>query len=95
MRDVISVGEDFQVGMRIKTLADEGLLFFASSEDETHAFSLALDDGYIVVKNTAGKDGDGGLRSNSVQTSLKYNDGKWHSIRVEKAALKYVQILCF
>lgn len=82
------VGENFTIGMRFKTTADEGLLFYASSEDsDKYAFSVALKDGKIVIINTAGTDNEGEGRRNQIETMNKYNDGDSHYFQVTKTGL--------
>lgn len=84
------MSENFTVEMRIKTTAEEGLLFYASDMDDTYAFSIALSDGKVKVINTAGSDGKGVAKRNEVETMRKYNDGAWHLIEVTKEGLRYV-----
>ena len=83
------VGENFTMGMRIKTTADDGLLFYASSEDnDNYAFSVALKDGKIVVVNTAGTDSQGKIKMNQIETMNKYNDGESHYIAINKTGVR-------
>ncbi|XP_067931597.1 laminin subunit alpha-like [Watersipora subatra] len=86
--DVVTINENFTVGMRIKTVAENGTLFYASSQDDANAFSVTLVDGKIRVDNTAGIDGSGAQRKNQVTTKNKFNDGGWHSLEVTKAGLE-------
>ena len=90
--DVITVNENFSVSMKIKTVAENGLLFYASSmEDDMYAFSIALVEGRIQVVNTAGPDRNTGeIRRNVLTTEMLCNDGKWYTINVEKKSLVYV-----
>lgn len=82
------VGENFTLGMSIKTTDDDGLLFYASEEDEDkYAYSVAIKDGKIVVRNTAGNDNSGIVRRNEIETMNKYNDGAWHYISITKEGL--------
>lgn len=73
--------------MKIKTLAEEGLLFYASSQNDRNAFSVALIGGKVKVLNTAGTDGTGLARRNEVETKDAYNDGAEHTISVFKESL--------
>lgn len=86
--DVVTVGDNFTVGMKIKTTAENGVLFYASSQDDRNAFSIAIVDGKVKVLNTAGSDGSGVTRRNEVETTKRFNDGKYHHINVVKSALE-------
>lgn len=88
MDDVVSVSENFTVEMRIKTTADDGLLFYSSNMDDTFAFSIALSQGMVKVVNTAGSDGKGIAKRNTLETVRRYNDGAWHIIEVTKQGLR-------
>ena len=88
---MITVNENFSVSMKIKTVADNGLLFYASSINDMYAFSIALVEGRIQVVNTAGPDRNTGeIRRNVLTTEMLCNDGKWYTINVEKKSLVYV-----
>lgn len=84
---MVSVGENFTVGMKIKTTASEGLLFYTSDVDDLNTFSIALTDGRVKVINTAGKDNQGRAKRNDVETVKQFNDGAWHHISVTKQGL--------
>lgn len=84
----MTVSENFTVGMRIKTLSSDGLLFYASDEDDTNAFSIALSKGKVKVINTAGSDNKGRARRNTIETDGEFNDGLWHHISVKKQGLE-------
>lgn len=83
----MTVSENFTIGMKIKTYSSEGLLFYASNEDDTNAFSIALSEGKVKVVNTAGADNKGRARRNEIATDQKFNDGAWHHISVIKQGL--------
>ncbi|GFO21134.1 laminin subunit alpha-3 [Plakobranchus ocellatus] len=63
------------LSLAFKTYAERGLIFYMGKND---FFSLEVSDGYLFFRFDVG-DGATALRSN-----LKYSDGEWHKVVIER-----------
>ncbi|XP_022314761.2 laminin subunit alpha-like [Crassostrea virginica] len=80
-----SVGANFDVTFRMKTLSNSSMILYTSNNDQTSGFSVAIFRGRLFV--TSGPDGDPTVLQSTVNT---YNDGNWHYVSIMKMGAKLV-----
>ncbi|XP_071537849.1 laminin subunit alpha isoform X2 [Panulirus ornatus] len=69
---------DFKFSFGFKTIADEGIIFYGSSETHRDYITFYLKDGKIVFGfNT-------GTGATMMRSEQSFNDGLWHSVVVER-----------
>ncbi|KPM02403.1 paramyosin-like protein 1, partial [Sarcoptes scabiei] len=77
-RNNINFKETVYVSFQFKTLIKNGLLFLVGDPNRKVFFSIELVDGQVVVKY------DLGSSYTTVVSNDRYNDGKWHFIKVNR-----------
>lgn len=78
-----SVGTNFDVTFRIKTLSNASMILYTSNNDQTSGFSVAILRGRLVVTSDPG--GAPTVLESTVNT---YNDGNWHYVSIMKMGEK-------
>lgn len=69
----VSAAANFQVNLKFKTMASNGLIFYATNEDQTANSALSIEDGVLVFKSQGEE-----IRSSS--QGNKFNDNEWHVV---------------
>ena len=78
-----SVGENFDVTFKMKTLSNNSLLLYAGNNAKTEVFSMSLVNGRIVVTSDPGGD-----LTRLESRDNKYNNGQWHYLSLMKMGKK-------
>ncbi|KAJ8306103.1 hypothetical protein KUTeg_016648 [Tegillarca granosa] len=78
-----SVGVNFDVTFRMKTLSNDSMLLYTTNDDQTTAFSVSVVDGRVIVTSNPGND-----LTRLESTVNTYNDGRWHYISIMKMGNK-------
>ncbi|XP_063440155.1 laminin-like protein epi-1 isoform X2 [Mytilus trossulus] len=79
-----SIGENFDVTFKMKTLTNNSLLLYAGNNAKDEVFSVSVVNGRIIVTSDAGND----LTTIESDVSSKYNDGEWHYLSLMKMGKK-------
>lgn len=66
-----------QLTFKFKTEDENGLIFYASNDDQSNFLYIGLENGGLVMKSQPG----GEIRTRNV----KYNDREWHYVSATKA----------
>lgn len=67
----ITANNNFVINLKFRTKEERGLIFFVANQDQSATFSLAIEDGILV------------LRSNNQELNTgknRYDNGEWHVV---------------
>lgn len=69
----VSISDTLQINLKFKTLAKDGLIFYATNEDQSVTSRLSLFDGKLVFTSQ-------GEEVQSSSAGAKFNDNEWHVV---------------
>lgn len=64
------------VAMAVRVNSSSGLIFYAAAERGRAALTLSVSEGHLILLLKGSK------RKLSIMTSAKYNDNRWHTVRL-------------
>uniref|UniRef100_A0ABM0M685 Laminin-like protein epi-1-like n=1 Tax=Saccoglossus kowalevskii TaxID=10224 RepID=A0ABM0M685_SACKO len=75
----VNINRNSDISLRFKTQQPSGLMVFATNDDQSNSFSIAMVDGGVVVQTDVSND------ISTVESNKKrYDDGEWHFVNFEK-----------